>query len=92
VETRDGVPYVSWGNGGDRVTQGVEVGNPDEWDLPPGHPQVTAVRGIRAVVIPVGDAPESEIQIIWRAGACRYTVWIGPGLTIGQAGAYANAY
>ena len=88
------MPGVVWGEGDDRVFQVVGVNHNEEWFdvLGDRDPQLTTVRGDRAAVIPVGDPPVGVIMIGWSSDDCDYTVWIGPGLTLKEAIAYARRY
>ncbi len=49
-------------------------------------------RGDPAIAIPVGDPPVGQITIGWSSNGCDYTVWVGPGLTLEEAIAYAQRY
>jgi hypothetical protein len=82
-------PMVSWGSGIDTVMQRVEVYDSDV-EMPPAE-RVT-IRGLPGFVTPVGDGPESNIQMWWVDGDCLYLVWVGPGLTVDEAIEYAERY
>jgi len=85
-----GEPMVSWGSGADTVTQlpGHRGGGPD---LPDGGTPVE-VRGYAGVVVPVGDLPDSEVQIGWIEDGCAYIVWVRRGDGIEAAIDYAQRY
>jgi hypothetical protein len=95
-EVREGVQYVTWGVGDDQTTQAVgvfAVTRPSEFDdLPIDSDQRVEVRGADALVIPVGDPPVSEIYFMWELDGCPYSVWIGPGLELAEAIAYAGRF
>lgn len=95
-EVREGVQYVTWGIGDDQTIQAVgvfAVTLPSEFDdLPIDSDQRVEVRGADALVIPVGDPPVSEIYFMWESDGCPYTVWVGPGLELGEAIAYAGRF
>lgn len=83
-----------WGSGQDRVTEAIGVfgiGDPDEFRIPPDSQQWVNVRGVRALVVPVGDEA-AEIAFTWQAGDCPYTVWLAPGHTLAEAITYAAGY
>lgn len=91
----DGIPYVTWGQGEERVTQAVGVvvvGAPEDADIPEQHPQRVTVRGHEALVMPIGDPPLGEISISWGEASCAYTVWIESGYTLDEAISYAGRY
>ena len=50
------------------------------------------VRGNPAAVMAVGDEVVGEILLLWHEGNCRYSVWVGPGLTVEEARDYAARY
>jgi hypothetical protein len=94
VEEIDDIWHVTWSLGPEEVTQAVQLlddgRQPAVFD--PGHAPNALVRGRPAWVIPVGDAPISQLAIVWRAGDCAYTMWVGPGLSVEEAMGYAGRY
>ncbi len=84
-----GEPMVSWGSGPDTVTElpGHSDGGPEL----PGDGRTVVVRGIPGAVVPVGDVPGSEIQIVWQEDGCRYTVWVRTD-SVDEAVAYAERF
>jgi hypothetical protein len=94
VEEIDGMWRVTWSLGTEEVTQAVAMMDNGQAPIgsdPDGAPNAL-VRGRPASVIPIGDAPVSQIAIVWSVGDCRYTVWVGPGLTVDEAIGYAGRY
>ena len=84
-----------WGIGDDRLTEAVGefgVGDPSSLGVPEGSPQRVKVRGVDAVVVPVGDEGIGQIVITWQSGACPYTLWLAPGATIERAADYAARF
>jgi hypothetical protein len=93
VEEIDGTWHLSWSLGAEEVTQAMEIkGNAQALGLDPDAAPSAVVRGQPASVIPIGDAPVSQIAIVWSVGDCSYTVWVGPGLTVDEAIEYAGRY
>ena len=85
---------VTWSLGTEEVTQAVAMMDNGQAPIgidPDGAPNAR-VRGRPASVIPIGDAPVSQIAIVWSVGDCTYTVWVGPGLTVDEAIEYAGRY
>ena len=94
VEEIDGTWQVTWSLGVEEVTQAVgRMGNGQApAGLRPDAAPNAVVRGRPASVIPIGDAPVSQVAIAWSVGECSYTVWVGPGLTLDEAMEYAGRY
>lgn len=94
VKEIDGTWQVTWSTGVEQVTQ--VVGTIGKAHAPAGLDPDAApnamVRGRPASVIPIGDAPISQIAIVWSVGDCEYTMWVGPGLSVEDAMAYAGRY
>ena len=57
-----------------------------------GDGPTTTVRGNNAVIVPIGDGHVGQIAVVWAENSCVYTVWVGPGLTLDDAIAYAESY
>jgi hypothetical protein len=90
----DGTWHVTWSLAAEQVAQAVErvgIGGAPAGLARDAAPNAV-VRGQAAVVVPIGDAPVSQIAIAWNIGDCAYTVWVGPGLTLDEAMAYAGRY
>lgn len=85
---------VSWGSGSDTVTQAVEP-----WQAPFDPPDVRIViRGQPGFATLVTDWPQSVdpgepvVQLGWVEDGCRYSVWIGPGVSLEEAIDFAARY
>lgn len=87
LEWREATWFARWGTGAEAVRQSVGTyGLPDVEQVAFVPAQL---RGEAARVV----SPDGNRQAIsWRAGDCRYTIWVGPGLTVDQAVEYAERY
>jgi hypothetical protein len=96
VEQVDGIWQLAWSIGGeDTVIQAVQpAGGAGRapMELAPDDGKDAFVRGQPASVIAIGDPPISQVAIVWSTGDCAYTVWVGPGLDLDEAIAYAGRY
>ena len=83
---------VTWSAGDEQVVQAVDIGGAEGSKLDADHGLEAAVRGQAARVVAIGDPPISQVAIHWSVGPCSYTTWVGPGLTLDEAIAYAGRY
>lgn len=93
--------YPTWGDRRDRVTLrwnegawGV-VGGKDEFDARvrdlPERQTVVGPDGTERFVLPVGDPPLGQTQIMFSTGGCDYILFV-EGLTLDEALAYAARF
>ena len=83
---------VTWSAGDEEVIQALDIAGAEGSQLDADDGLEAAVRGQAARVVAIGDPPISQIAIQWSVGPCSYTTWIGPGLTLEEAIAYAGRY
>lgn len=86
---------IAWGIGKDRIVEAVgqmPFGPLEGFNVPPASDQWVEIRGVRALVLPIGDAPFGEIVITWQSGRCGYTLWLSRGQTLDEAIRYAAAF
>jgi hypothetical protein len=87
LQWREATWFARWGTDADAVQQSVgSYGLPDveQATFVPAQ-----VRGEPARVVP---ADGGRLTVSWRAGDCRYTIWVGPGLTVEEVVEYAERY
>lgn len=91
----EGQGRVSWGVGSDQVGEAVNefgVGDPATFGVAPDSRQWVAIRGARALVIPIGEEGVGQVAITWSAGDCPYTLWLAPGHTLDDGIRYAAQF
>jgi len=101
VATESGATVARWGGGENLVSQRVvTMTTSDEPRCQPGEivgpggcypPGDLQVRGVPAVLLPVGDQEETSWILGWGTGGCRYEVSFGR-MTRAEAEAYAARY
>lgn len=85
--TSDYGDALAWGRGDDRVVQ-LPGANP--LGLGENWPKQVAFRTTRARVTGIGDP--GEIAFVFAIGACTYTNWIGPGVSMSDAETYIPTF
>jgi hypothetical protein len=84
---REATWFATWGSEGDLVEQSVgSFGLPD---VEQASFEPASIRGAGARVIPT---ERGTMTVSWQEGDCRYTVWLGPGVTEREAIEYAARY
>jgi hypothetical protein len=87
LEWRESTWFARWGTDADSVQQ--SVGSYGLPDVEQAAFVPAQVRGEPARVVP---ADGDRLTLSWRDGDCRYTIWVGPGLTVEEVVEYAARY